>query len=66
MPGSRRGVAQTSSRSRPPTITGRLPEAEKREMKAECVRRGIDMEDWVAFACRLAYKRKEYPKVEED
>jgi hypothetical protein len=63
---SRATPVRKTMRRRDPPITGRLPEEEKREMKAEFARRGIDVEDWVAYACQLAFKGKNYPKKEED
>jgi len=67
--GERTAMPRTNpqtARRRDPTITGRIPKLEKQEMLIECLRRGINVEDWVAHACRLAFKRKEYPKPKED
>lgn len=63
---ARAKAAVQAHRHRAPSITGRLPEDEKREMKAECARRGIDVEEWVAHACRMAFKRKDYPTKRGD
>ena len=48
------------------TVTGRAPRHERDLWRSECVKRGIIFEEWIAYACRKAFDRKDFSVPKED